>query len=399
MNVLVDGTISSPLGFKSNGLCCGIRSSKPDLALIYSIVPAQAVGMFTRNRVKAAPVLICQRHLRRRAAQVIVANSGNANCCTGERGMRDARQVVAAVARQLRVAKQLVLPASTGVIGKYLPVEKILAGVPALATGLNFDRAAETARAIMTTDRFPKQLAVELKIGGKRVVIGAVAKGAGMICPDMATMLCFITTDVKITAAALRAALRAAVADSFNCISVDGDMSTNDAAIILANGLADNRLLTEQNVGFKQFTAALRHVCTVLAKQMVEDGEGATKIIEIRVEGAKTPAEAKRACRQMANSPLIKTMIAGENPNWGRIPAAIGAAGVNFAEKNLEIVLQGQTVYARQQPLLKDYAAMHQKLKTKEVQITVRLRRGNCAHRMWASDFTQEYVRINTEYN
>jgi N-acetylglutamate synthase (EC 2.3.1.1)/glutamate N-acetyltransferase (EC 2.3.1.35) len=308
MKELISGTISSPLGFKTNALRCGIKKSeKDDLALIYSIVPAKAAAVFTTNKVKAAPLIVGKEHLRNNRAQAIIANSGNANCCTGRRGIQDVNKVSALVARKLDIPAADVLVSSNVVIGKFLPVEKIIAAVPELVNGLAFDKAQRAARAIMTTDTFEKQLAVEIKCKGKPVTIAAVAKGAGMICPDMATMLCFITTDACISVAALKKALRSAVDASFNRISVDGEMSTNDTAIILANGLAENAGITESGSDFKQFVAGLTHVCVRLAKMMVEDGEGASRVMQITVEGAGTQNEAKRAAGKIANSLLVKT--------------------------------------------------------------------------------------------
>ncbi|MBU4305328.1 MAG: bifunctional glutamate N-acetyltransferase/amino-acid acetyltransferase ArgJ [Candidatus Omnitrophica bacterium] len=399
MKELLNGTISSPLGFKSNAMHCGIKRKRPDVALIYSIVKAQAAGVFTANKVKAAPVIVDMQQLRGNTAQAIVVNSGNANCCTGKRGERDAWKVVEAAARCLDVSKADVLVASTGVIGKFLPKEAIIKALPELSAGLGFDKAQETAGAIMTTDKFSKQTAVEFEIKGKRVTVGAVAKGAGMICPDMATMLCFVTTDACISAKALKKALASAVDESFNCISVDGEMSTNDSVIILANGLAANELIKQGTPEWNNFTAALQYVCLKLAKMIVEDGEGATKIIQVMVEGAGTKKEACQAAARIANSLLVKTMIAGENPNWGRISACVGASGARFAENKLEIFLQKKVVYKNAMPALKTSETLIRLLKEKNINITVKLHNGTYSHTIWASDLTAEYVKINTEYN
>jgi len=399
MKKLSKGTVSSPLGFKTNALCCGIRKKKADMALIYSIVRAQAAGVFTKNKVKAAPVEIDINHLRYNAAQAIIANSGNANCCTGKKGLDDSVTIITALSKQLKLARRDILIASTGVIGKYLPLEKITKSIPKLVKGLNFNKAKAAAKAIMTTDTFSKQIAVELKIKNKPIRIGAMAKGAGMICPNMATMLCFITTDANINTAALKKALKAAVDVSFNSISIDGQMSTNDTVIIMANGLAGNAQIKQDSREFKMFSNALLFVCKELAKMIVRDGEGATKLIEILVESARTKAQAETAARAIADSLLVKTMIAGNNPNWGRIPAALGATGISMDKNKLEISLQKKVVFKNNKPAPVNSSTLIKLLKGKNISIRVKLNSGNAAYKFWSSDLTEEYVKVNMAYN
>ncbi|MBI4846844.1 MAG: bifunctional glutamate N-acetyltransferase/amino-acid acetyltransferase ArgJ [Candidatus Omnitrophica bacterium] len=391
-------SITAPLGFKTNALHCGIKKKNADLSLIYSVVKAKAAGVFTSNKVKAAPVVIDQEQLRNGCAQAIIVNSGNANCCTGKKGKLDALSVVNALGKYLEIDNSDVLVASTGIIGKFLPVEKIISAIGSLAEGLSFDKSDLTAAALMTTDTFPKQAAVEINLKGKRVIIGAVAKGAGMICPNMATMLCFITTDANISSPLLKKSLRQAVDGSFNCISVDGEMSTNDSVIILANGLSSNSAIKDNSREFKIFTQALKYVCVKLAKMIVQDAEGATKFIEVRVEKAKTKEQAKAAAYQIANSLLVKTMIAGENPNWGRIPACLGASGVDFKDEKIEVFLQKKSVYRNGLPMIKDIKVLIKLLEKKDIEIVARLNSGKFEYTVWTSDLTAEYVRINTEY-
>ena len=397
MKVLKKGTISTPLGFKTNSICCGIKKNKQDLALIYSIVRAQAAGVFTKNKVKAAPVLLGIKNLKDEHAQAIIINSGNANCCTGKRGAEDALSVSKALAKQLKLPVKDILMSSTGVIGKYLPKEKIINALPELISGLGFNNAHKMAQAIMTTDSFAKQAAVEIKIKNKPVTIAAAAKGAGMICPNMATMLCYVTTDALIEQAALKKALKAAVDETFNCISIDGEMSTNDSVIILSNGLAVNAVIKDKSSEFKRFARALTFVCLELAKMIVQDGEGATKFIEINVLGAKSKKQASIAAMAIANSMLVKTMMAGNNPNWGRIPAALGAAEVDFKEEKLILTLQKQVVFKNSVPFLKDRDALIRSLKKKDINITAHLNNGNFAHRVYSSDLTVDYVKIKSD--
>ncbi|MFH1093151.1 MAG: bifunctional glutamate N-acetyltransferase/amino-acid acetyltransferase ArgJ [Candidatus Omnitrophota bacterium] len=399
MKELKKGTISTPLGFKTNALWCGLKKKKFDLALIYSIVRARSAGVFTRNKVKAAPVELGIKNLKDNHAQAIIINSGNANCCTGKRGKEDALLITKLLAAQLKLKTKDVLMSSTGVIGKYLAKEKIISSLPELAGGLGFNNAHKTAQAIMTTDTFSKQVAVEIKIKNKPVTVAAVAKGAGMICPNMATMLCFVTTDANIEQAALKKALKTAVDASFNCISIDGQMSTNDSVIIMANGLAANAMIRENSRESGIFVQALKHVCLELAKMIIKDAEGATKFIEINIKGARNRKAANTAAMAIANSMLVKTMIAGNNPNWGRIPAALGAAGIDLDQEKMELSLQKKVVYKNAKPVLKDQLSLINSLKKKDINITVNLNNGSFEHTVFSSDLTVEYVKVNMAYN
>ncbi|MFH1460717.1 MAG: bifunctional glutamate N-acetyltransferase/amino-acid acetyltransferase ArgJ [Candidatus Omnitrophota bacterium] len=399
MKELKNCSICAPLGFKTNALCCGIKKTKLDLGLIFSIVSAKAAGVFTTNKIKAAPVSIDEQQLKNFKAQAIIINSGNANCCTGKKGYQDALKTIEATARHLKINKDDCLVASTGVIGKFLPVAKILKALPDLIQGLGFNRADAVAASIMTTDKFAKKTAVQIKIKNKPVTIGAIAKGAGMISPDMATMLCFITTDANISGKLLKRSLKIAVDNSFNCISVDGQMSTNDSVIIMANGLAQKETIKDKTKEFKIFTKAVEYVCLKLAKMIVIDGEGATKLIKVCVNNAQTQKQAKIAAEFIANSPLVKTMIAGHNPNWGRIPACLGASKINFKESKLELFLQNKKVYSQGKPGKVNRNNLIDELKKKEILIKVNLNNGKFSHTLWTSDLTAEYVKINTAYN
>ncbi len=324
------GGVTAPLGFKASGLYCGIKKSKrKDLALIVSERPCDAAGVFTTNRVQASCVVINKESLKDSRAQAIIANSGNANCMTGKSGFENSRSMIAAVARALKLRKKDVLVASTGVIGKPLPIKKILAAVPQLVKDADRKGSESAAAGILTTDRLSKEIAVEIRIGRRRVRIGAIAKGAGMIHPQMAppkhaTMLCFVTTDAAITPAALRDALDRAVQKTFNTITIDGDMSTNDMVLVLANGMAQNRRIAEKTQEFRVFTKALEAVFLHQAKLMVRDAEGATKFVEVVVRNAQTREDARLVARSVASSNLFKCALFGSDPNWGRIAAAVG---------------------------------------------------------------------------
>lgn len=372
-------SITLAKGFKSQAIAAGIKKSGGlDLALIYSEVPASAWGMFTRNRFAAAPVELCREQLKSKKAQAIVVNSGNANCYTGKPGMETARNTACLSAELLGIDKKMVLVASTGIIGRLLDFSKIKKALPSLVSSLDRDSGNKTAQSVMTTDTKPKALARELTIGGKKVIIGAIAKGAGMIAPDMATMLCFITTDALIEYPALKEALRQAVENSFNMITIDGCMSTNDSVIILANGLAGNKKVCLGARDFSKFKTALSEMCLGLAKMIVRDAEGASKFITIQVSGAKDDPQAKRAALAVAHSNLFKTAVYGGGSNWGRIVAAVGASGVEARER---IKIEGDS------------------FKKKDIIVTIDLRVGRGKAVVYTSDLTPEYIRINAGYN
>jgi glutamate N-acetyltransferase/amino-acid N-acetyltransferase len=331
----VEGGICAPKGFKASGVEARIRKPKKDLALIVSEAPAHVAAVFTTNKVAAAPIQVCRTQLQQhRMCSAIFVNSGNANACTGARGLDDAWEIVQHTATALKVPRSQVLLASTGVIGQFLPMDNIRQGIDSAASCLARSPKASTdaAEAIMTTDTFPKQVAVRFMLGSHEVHIGAIAKGSGMIAPNMATMLAFLTTDVAISPPVLQHALSAATRCSFNRISVDGDCSTNDAVFLLSNGLAGNTLIEDvRSADYSTFFAALQAVMIRLAKMIVKDGEGATKLIEIHISGAHDEHEAERAACSIANSLLVKTAFHGADANWGRIMAALGYSGIHFS--------------------------------------------------------------------
>ncbi len=396
---VIEGGITVPLGFKAGSLHCGLKAKGEDLALIYSEVPAVAAGLFTTNKVQGAPVKVSRVHLRDNRAQAILINSGNANSCTGEDGINHANLIAREAASRLGISKEDLLVASTGIIGKPLPVGKILKSIPSLVEGLSKVGGKRVARAIMTTDRAPKEEAVRFKVGERLGTIGAIAKGAGMIAPKLATMLAFITTDINISKLALVGALKGSIDRSFNRITIDGDMSTNDTAIILANGMARNPKVTSNGPGLQAFQKGLDYVTSYLAKQMVKGGEGVTKFIEVTVKGARTLQDARSAASRIANSPLVKTMVGGRDPNWGRIVASLGSSGVDFSERKFDLWLGNSLVLSDGAFELRSLARLRKTLAKDEVKIAVDLKVGRCQATVWTGDLTEEYVRINAKYS
>lgn len=392
------------------------KGPKRDLALIVSEVPATVAGMFTTNQVCAAPVKVCIQRVKKGVARAIVVNSGNANACTGEQGLADAREMSAVVSQQLGMRADQVLVASTGRIGVSMPMPNVHRGIVAASQILTASKAgADTvAEAIMTSDTRPKQIAIEFKLGGRTVRIGGVCKGAGMIQPGMsatgarpaaaplhATMLCFITTDTAIERKLLQACLEEAVAQSFNRITVDGDMSTNDTVLVLANGLAENERLETRNSKLETFQAALNHVCLELAKMIVRDGEGVTRFITIHVNGARTCAEADAAARAVANSALVKTSWFGGDPNWGRIIAALGYSTAGIFEEKVDIGYSApgspKIIWSlkRGQPTKTTFKQLCAAVAANEFDLHINLNLGRSSAIMYASDLTEEYVEFN----
>lgn len=406
----VERGITAPKGFKASGVHCGIKMSKPDLALIYSEVPAVSFGMFTSNKVKAAPVYYSLRKIRRHQAQAIIINSGNANACTGEKGLKDAEKMARLTAHQLGVKEDEVLVASTGKIGKLLPMSKIEAGIEQAVEYLSFKGGHRASQAIFTTDKITKEIAVETDIparGKGKVVIGGLAKGAGMISPNLATMLCFITTDACITEDALEEAMKSAVNKSFNQISVDGDMSTNDSLFILANGLSRNKRIKTwhkrkkiriEDENFDDFCQALDFICGSLAKLIVRDGEGATKFIEVKVKGAPFPKDARRVARAVASSMLVKTAIAGASPNWGRVMSALGAAHAKVKPHRVDVYFDNFLVVKAGLGVDAVEGKLGEVLKQDEVKIIIDLHQGQDKATFWGCDLTERYVKINKRY-
>ena len=427
---LVEGAIVAPKGFKAAGVFCDIKrlgtgkgsnkGNKRDLALIVSDATATVAGMFTTNQVCAAPVKVCVERMKGGKAQAVVINSGNANACTGKQGMADAREMVGFAERSLILPKGSVFVGSTGRIGVTMPMDNVRAGIieAAVELGSTVEHAANAAEAIMTSDTRPKQIAVEFTLGGKTVRIGGMCKGAGMIQPGMsatgerpmafpaglhATMLCFITTDAAIGAKTLQAALQESVAQSFNRITVDGDMSTNDTVLVLANGLAGNRNIEHRtsNIERRTFQDALNYVCLELAKKIVRDGEGVNRVVTVRVNGAKSIGDADAAARAVANSALVKTSWHGGDPNWGRIIDAIGYSPATVVEEKIDIGYSAsgnkKVLWSlkRGQPTKATFKELCAAVAPKEFDLHINLNLGKASAVMYAADLTEEYVDFN----
>ena len=395
--------IDIPQGFTFAATHCGLKKSKLDLAILISETPASAAAVFTTNRVKAAPVIASQLHLRQSAHRMrgVIVNSGNANCCTGSEGLSAAATTALKLARELGwLHPSQILVCSTGVIGVPLRWQKIVNAIPRLVRARHriAKSFAEFTRAIMTTDTRPKWAAAKCRIAGKQVRILGCTKGAGMIQPNMATMLGFLATDAAISPALLSRALRTVVERTFNAITVDGDTSTNDTVSLLANGESGARAITSANADYNKFVAALETVCRSLAIAIVADGEGAQRVIEVTVTGASSDRAADKIARTIANSPLVKTALAGADPNWGRVLAAAGRSGVAFEPERVDITLAGVEVCRRGREKKFNERIAHEKMLAKYVPIHVNLRSGKGRALVWTCDFTTEYVHINASY-
>ncbi len=401
---MVQGGVTAARGFTAAGMHCGVKSSNPekkDVALIYSEKKCTAAGAFTLNMVKAAPVLYTKEMLRDGQAQAIIANSGNANACA-PRGEVNARRMAASAAAALGLNVSDVAVASTGVIGQTLNIDVIEQGIPVLAKNLSRHGGNDASLAIMTTDTVQKQAAVEVKLGGKTAVIGGMAKGSGMIHPNMGTMLCFITTDAAISVEMLRKALISCVGVSFNRISVDGDTSTNDSCIILANGLAENEEITSEGADFTEFCSGLRHVCVKLARMMAADGEGATHLITCLVRRAESEEKAELVGKSIIRSPLVKTAIFGTDANWGRILAAAGYSGAEFDPDKCSVAFMSDAgsvkVCENGRGLLFDEDTAKKILSEKEIIIDFDMGEGSAEVACWGCDLSYDYVKINGDY-
>jgi glutamate N-acetyltransferase/amino-acid N-acetyltransferase len=397
----IEGGVTAPRGFKAAALRAGIKESRKrdDLTLLVSDGPATVAGSFTSNRVKAAPVKLCERRLIWGQAQAVIINAGCANACTGDQGIQDAERMAEVTAELLGIGKNLVFVCSTGTIGIPLPMNKIEAALPSLTKALSPSGGAAAAEAILTTDLVKKESAVTVTIDGKAVTVGGIAKGSGMIAPNMATMLAFITTDAAVDQRSLQGCLTHAVDHSFNRIVVDGDESTNDTVLLLANGAAGNSILQNKHPDWKRFCHAIETVCLDLALQIVKDGEGATKFVTVTVSGAATRHDARVAARSIAKSPLVKTAWNGGDPNWGRILAAIGYSGARVEENRVDItfdsVLAVKDGKAEDGSSLKDLEAVYAR---KEFTVSVNLNSGKAEHTVYTCDLSKEYVAINAEY-
>lgn len=397
-------TIKVP-GFKAAGIHSGIKKVEKDLAMIFSEIEATAAGLFTTNLVKAAPVILSLKRIKSGKGRAIVINSGCANACTGKRGYADALEIAQLTAKGLRIPSETIYVASTGVIGEYLPMDRIRKGIMDIIPLLSEEGLYSAAQAIMTTDTSAKLSSFKEEIGGRVVTIAGIAKGAGMIHPKlalnpvlgMATMLSFILTDAKIERKALTVALRTSIDKSFNKISVDGDTSTNDMVLCLANGVAQNKEIKVGSREFKIFSEVLDRLTTSLARKIVLDGEGATKFIEIVVKGAPTIKGAERIAFRVANSLLVKTTFYGEDPNWGRIMAAIGSSGVSIVPEKICIYINGLRVVENGLGIGKDRGCK-KVLKKNNLRLTIELGKGKSETRVWTTDLTPDYVRINARY-
>ena len=396
---LVEGSVTAARGFRAAAVSAGIRYSRDDMAMIVSDRPAAVAGTFTTNRVCAPPVKVCREHLKGGRARAIVVNAGCANACTGKLGMDNARKMARLTGEALGVPAATVFPCSTGTIGLQLPMDKIGAGIKLAAGALSADGGPRAARAIMTTDTVDKQIALEFRIDKVPVRIGGITKGAGMIEPNMATMLCFITTDAAVEPKALQACLSAAVAESFNRITVDGDMSTNDTVLLMANGAARNKRLSPGHRQWKTFVAAVNTVTKQLALKIVRDGEGATKFVTVTVEGAASDADARKASRAVANSLLVKTSWFGCDPNWGRVIDAVGYSGAEVNEALVDIAYDGISAVKGGMKApdfsLKD---LDRVLRQKNFTIAIDLRLGKGVDTVYTCDCSYDYVKINADY-
>lgn len=405
MNIkYIDGGVTAPKGFLASGIHCGLKKSnlKKDLALIYSEVPAVASGMYTKNKVKGAPIYITKGHLTDKKAQAIIINSGNANTCNGDDGLNKAEKMASLQAKALNLKTDDVLVASTGVIGVPLNIDAIQSGIPSLTENLSKDGSNDASLAIMTTDTFQKQLALEFYIEDKKVTIGSIAKGSGMIEPNMGTMLSFITTDISISPELLDEALKSSVTVTYNRVSVDGDTSTNDMILILANGLAENPTIKEKDENYYVFLEVLTDLNTLMAKNIAKDGEGATKLLECQIIGAKTEEDAVVLGKSVINSSLVKTAMFGSDANWGRILCALGYTNIDFIPEKVDVSFESSAgsikVCESGNPLPFDEDIAKKILSENEIVIKVNLFLGESSAYVWGCDLSYEYVKINGDY-
>lgn len=404
MNVIKNGTITDVKGFKAAGITAGLKKSgKKDLALIYSEYKAVSAAVFTKNLVKAAPILVDMENIKSENTQAIIVNSGNANACTGEDGYKNAKKMTEIIAEKLNLHPTEVLVESTGIIGVQMDMEKVASGLEKIVSELSEEGGHNAGEAIMTTDTFPKNLAVKIEIGGKEVTIAGIAKGSGMIHPDMATMLAFLVTDISIDKKLLQKVFSKSTDDSYNMVSVDGDTSTNDMAGILANGAAGNAKITDENSEeFKIFKEALNFVNKELAKSIAKDGEGATKLIEVTTKNARTMEDAKKVSKSVITSSLFKAAVFGSDANWGRILCAVGYSGAELIVDKIEIFIKGEDkiIQVAKNGMGIDFGEeeVEKILKEEKVGVIVNLNDGNYDATAWGCDLTYDYVKINADY-
>lgn len=387
-------------GFKASGIKAGVKKSgKDDMAVIYTEKKATVAGTFTTNLVAAAPVFVSKEVAKKGTGHAIVVNAGCANACTGQQGMKDAKAMAALTAKELGIDASDVFVASTGIIGQTLPMDKIEAGIKLAVAALDENGSVAASKAIITTDTYAKAGSFTFELGGKKVSIGGIAKGSGMIHPNMATMLCFITTDAAISHDLLQKALSKCVNISFNMVSVDGDTSTNDMVLVLANGMAENPMITEENADYEEFTAALEKVCVGLAKLVARDGEGATKFLEVNVTGAESFEDAKKVAMSVAKSPLVKTAFFGQDANWGRIICAVGYAGAKMVPEKTVVSLNDVVVFDKGMGAAYDEEALKSIMSEHDIIVNIDLGLGEDKATVWTCDLSYEYVKINGEYH
>lgn len=398
MNI-IEGGVTAPKGFTAAGVACGIKkNNRKDLAIVCSEDNAVASGVFTTNTVKGHSLQVSMEHIKNGIAKAIVINSGNANACVGEGGYADALEITSLTAELLHCEPEDILVNSTGVIGSRLNMPFVRSGIRSAVNVLNIDGGTDAEEAIMTTDLMPKEIAVELEIQGETVRIGGMAKGSGMIHPNMATMIGIITTDANISRSLLDKALKTCVKSTFNRVSVDGDTSVCDSVFVLANGFADNDAIVKDDYEYSKFVDALMFVCTYLAKLIAKDGEGATKLVEVIVENAGDEADAYKVVSAVAKSPLVKTAIFGEDANWGRIITAVGYSGASFDPNLVDIYLGNLLVCRNGTAVDFDEAAAKEILRKKEITIKINIKKGKISDRIWTCDFSYDYVKINGSY-
>jgi glutamate N-acetyltransferase / amino-acid N-acetyltransferase len=401
---VVSGGVTAPKGFKAGSVYCGLKRSikNHDIGIITSEKPCKAAALFTTNQIVAAPIRYSRMIVKKGNVRAIVVNSGNANACTGKRGYKDTETMARLTAKHLNISPDKVIVASTGIIGRPLPMGKIQSGIKKASVSLRKQHinAIDIAKAIMTTDTVPKHIAVKTRISEKEVTIGAIAKGSGMISPNMATMFCFITTDASISLSTLRSCIKKSVEHSFNQITIDGHMSTSDMVAILANGMAHNRTITSKSGNdLVSFQKALDYVTLRMAKAIVRDGEGATKFIQVDINEAKTKLDARKIARTIAESPLVKTAINGEDPNWGRIISAAGYAGVALDESRIKLLINKVLIYKNGLPVIPVPRKLLSEMKKKEIKIQLYLGMGGNSTTFWTCDLSKEYIKINAEYH
>ncbi|MBQ9479735.1 MAG: bifunctional glutamate N-acetyltransferase/amino-acid acetyltransferase ArgJ [Selenomonadaceae bacterium] len=392
--------VAYPLGFTAAGVRAGIKKSgNLDVAVVHSDRPAAVAGVFTKNQVAAAPIRVSKIVVGTGKAQAIVANAGCANACTGEQGLRDAEKMCEIAAQELSCRADEVIVASTGVIGVNLPMDKMEIGIKNAVKELSREGSVNAGNAIITTDTYSKTCATEVEIGGKQVRFGAIAKGSGMIRPDMATMLCFITTDADIDQKLLQTALSEINEVTFNMISVDGDMSTNDMVVVLANGAAGNEKIVERGADYEKFVETLKAMCTEISKRIAADGEGASKFLTVHVHGTESFADAKKVGMSVANSPLVKTAFFGEDPNWGRVICAVGYSGVKMSPEKTVVKFGDIPVYAHSVGATYDADELKKVMSAHDIVIDIDLGEGDAEATVWTCDLSYEYVKINGEYH